>query len=218
MLLYLTSASEACPRLSKAILDPRSTNMRPISIPSLLPLLLGVASVTHALPLDGDSNGDGSLLKRATVTVEAPAGTIVGRQDLQTEAFNGIPFAHAPVGDLRLRPPQRLEDNALQNYDGTTYSAACPQFLVEVNGNQFFDQVASLVTESPLFKKVLKESEDCLNLNVFRPKGVKAGDNLPVLFWMYGGGFELGWNSMYDGTSLVAEAASAGKPYVFVAV
>jgi carboxylesterase type B len=49
----------------------------------------------------------------------------------------------------------------------------------------------STVSRTSLFQKALKISEDCLNINVIRPRGTKAGDNLPVLFWIYGGGFEV---------------------------
>lgn len=55
---------------------------------------------------------------------------------------------------------------------------------------------------SPLVQTILNAGEDCLYLNVHRPAGTKAGDKLPVLFWIYGGGFELGWNYMYDNPSL----------------
>lgn len=29
--------------------------------------------------------------------------------------------------------------------------------------------------------------EDCLNINVIRPAGTSSGDDLPILFWIYGG-------------------------------
>jgi carboxylesterase type B len=60
--------------------------------------------------------------------------------------------------------------------------------------------------------------EDCLSVTVQRPAGVKKGDKLPVLFWIYGGGFELGSTSTYDGTSLLAEASKQGQDFIFVAV
>ncbi|EKC99498.1 sterol esterase precursor [Trichosporon asahii var. asahii CBS 8904] len=171
--------------------------------------LASPAPVTHV-----DTNGSGVLDKRVvTITVDTPAGSIVGRQDMLTEDFNGIPFAEPPVGNLRLRPPVRL-NSTLNNFDGTSYAPACPQFIAPTPSDQspFLERIMGSLVDSPFVKRALKVSEDCLNLNVIRPRGVKAGDNLPVLFWMYGGGFSLGWNSMYDASGMVAEAAAVGKP------
>jgi hypothetical protein len=36
-------------------------------------------------------------------------------------------------------------------------------------------------------------SEDCLTLNVFRPSGVDDGSSLPVMVWIFGGGFQCAW-------------------------
>ncbi|KAK4032435.1 Alpha/Beta hydrolase protein [Parachaetomium inaequale] len=155
--------------------------------------------------------------KRAAPTVSISAGSIVGVTRLATDAFNGIPFAKPPVGPLRLKPPVRL-DSSLGVFDATGIAPACPQFLADSDSNDFLAKVIGTVTNLPFFQKALKISEDCLTVNVIRPTGTKAGDKLPVLFWIFGGGFELGWSSMYDGGPLVSNAINMGKPYVFVAI
>ncbi|KAL2270659.1 hypothetical protein VTJ83DRAFT_30 [Remersonia thermophila] len=155
--------------------------------------------------------------KRANPTVTVSAGKIVGVTRSATEAFNGIPFALPPTGSLRLKPPVR-HNSSLGVFDATGIAPACPQFFADSDDNGLLSQVLTTVTNLPLFQKALKVSEDCLTINVIRPKGTKAGDKLPVLFWIYGGGFELGWSSMYDGGQLVSSAINMGKPYVFVAV
>ncbi|OIW22960.1 alpha/beta-hydrolase [Coniochaeta ligniaria NRRL 30616] len=147
----------------------------------------------------------------------APSSTVVGASTLGVEKFSGIPYAVPPVGPLRLKPPVRLTAS-LGTFDATGIEAACPQFLLSTGGNSLITQVLGNVLDLPFFQTVTKQSEDCLTINVIRPAGVKAGDNLPVLFWIFGGGFELGWTSMYDGSSLVSNAVNAGKPFVFVAV
>ncbi|KAK4182623.1 putative sterol esterase precursor [Podospora australis] len=157
------------------------------------------------------------LEKRANPTVTIDTGKIVGVSRIKTEAFNGIPFAKAPIGPLRLKPPVRITES-LGTYDATGIAAACPQFVADTDSNDLIAKVIDTVVNTALFQKALKISEDCLNINVIRPAGTKAGDNLPVLFWIYGGGFELGWSSMYDGGPLVSNAIDNGKPYVFVAV
>ena len=128
--------------------------------------------------------------KRAAPTVSSPAGTIVGTTRLSTEAFKGIPFAQPPVGPLRLKPPVRVT-KSLGTFDATGIAPACPQFLADTDSNEFLAKIMTTVTNLPFFQKALKISEDCLNIDVFRPIGTKAGDKLPVLFWIFGGGFEV---------------------------
>lgn len=128
--------------------------------------------------------------KRAAPTVTISAGSVVGANRLSTEAFNGIPFAKPPIGPLRLKPPVR-HDSSLGVFDASGIAPACPQFLADSDSNEFLSKVIGTLTNLPLFQKALKISEDCLTVNVFRPKGTKAGDKLPVLFWIFGGGFEV---------------------------
>ena len=128
--------------------------------------------------------------KRAAPTVTIGKDSIVGSTRLATEAFNGIPFAQPPTGNLRLRPPVR-RTAALGTFDATGMPPACPQFLSDTDSNDFLAKVITTVTNTALFQKALKISEDCLTINVVRPIGTKAGDKLPVLFWIYGGGFEV---------------------------
>lgn len=52
-------------------------------------------------------------------------------------------------------------------------------------------------------------------MTVSRPGGVKAGDDLPVLLWIFGGGFELGSTAMYDGAHVVQSGVELGKPVIF---
>lgn len=126
----------------------------------------------------------------AAPTVTIASGNIVGKERLATEAFNGIPFALPPVGPLRLKPPVRL-NSSLGTFDASGMAAACPQFISDTDANDFLSTILNTVSNSPLFQKALKVSEDCLSISVVRPKGTKAGDKLPVLFWIFGGGFEV---------------------------
>lgn len=128
--------------------------------------------------------------QRAAPTVTISTGTIIGTSRLATEAFNGIPFAQPPVGPLRLKPPVRL-NSSIGVFDGSGISPACPQFLADSDSNDLLAQVIDTLTGLPFFQKALKVSEDCLTVNVIRPKGTKAGDKLPVLFWIFGGGFQV---------------------------
>lgn len=99
--------------------------------------------------------------------------------------FKGIPYAAAPVGDLRWRLPQDVEP-----WDGVkvadTFSAmACQADLSDMDlyGKEFY------ADNTP------EMSEDCLYLNVWAPTK-SLGDvnaNLPVAVWIHGGAFDHGW-------------------------
>lgn len=160
-----------------------------------------------------------TLNKRAgpTVIAPSPAATIVGKAASSIESFNGIPFAQPPVGPLRLKPPQALT-TALGRIDGTGIARACPQFFFSNDPSNFPTNVLGTVLNTPLFQAATISGEDCLTVNVQRPAGTTSSSKLPVLFWIFGGGFELGSTQMYDGSSLIQESVKQGKPIIFVAV
>ncbi|KAJ4423625.1 hypothetical protein N0V82_001648 [Gnomoniopsis sp. IMI 355080] len=171
-----------------------------------------------------------------SVTITKPAATIQGRivpyADVypvaagSLESFKQIPFAQPPVGQLRLKPPVSLNTTKnLGTIDASGLaSKACPQQIMDIN--LAIPNVPSVATEaletvfsSPLINNsYISGQEDCLTLDVMRPSGTKAGDKLPVMLWIYGGGFELGSTAMYDGTSIVMRSVELGKPVVFVAM
>jgi para-nitrobenzyl esterase len=119
----------------------------------------------------------------------APAGVTIDTGELQGEvrgdviSFKGIPFALPPVGELRWQPPQAAA--SWQGVrDAATYGADCMQL-------PFPSDAAPLG---------MKPAEDCLYLNLWRPAHT-AAQQLPVLVWIYGGGFVNGGSSpaVYDG-------------------
>ncbi|PVI00431.1 carboxylesterase [Periconia macrospinosa] len=189
----------------------------------ITPLLLTLPTVT-ALPRDPSKRqlfGGGPK-----VTIDNPSATIIGTSDsflgitpAKIESFKGIPFAQPPVGALRLKPPQPLT-SPLGTVEATNaLPPACPQFLlpnIEIPG---LPTVSAILRESPLLKNgALQGQEDCLTINVQRPAGTTPDSKLPVLFWIFGGGFEFGSTLMYDGAGLVSNSIAMGKPFVFVAV
>ncbi|KAF6841075.1 putative extracellular lipase [Colletotrichum musicola] len=161
------------------------------------------------------------------VTIKSPQANIkgttkgfLGAKAGEVESFNGIPFAQPPIGELRFKPPVRLTQ-PMGEVDATTEQPeSCPQFALNTNFGSplippgLLDQVLNL----PILKNLAVGQEDCLTINVQRPAGTTEKDKLPVMYWIFGGGFELGSTSMYNGAGLVAEGMSTGKPFVFVAV
>jgi para-nitrobenzyl esterase len=99
--------------------------------------------------------------------VKVEGGLVQGVAADGLTAYKGIPFAAPPVGDLRWRPPQPAARWAgVRNAD--RFAPACLPSMG--------DPPAS------------GAGEDCLHLNLWTP-AKSAGERLPVLVWIYGGGF-----------------------------
>ncbi len=109
--------------------------------------------------------------------VKTDTGVVQGANESGVLAFKGIPFAAPPTGENRWRAPQPVA-----KWKGvrqaTQYGADCAQL-------PFPSDAAPLGTPP---------SEDCLYVNVWAPEH-KAGAKLPVMVWIYGGGFVNGGSS-----------------------
>lgn len=110
-------------------------------------------------------------------------------------SWKGIPFAAPPVGPLRWRAPQPAQSwSGLR--DASDYSSDCMQ-------EPFPSDAAPLGTEP---------AEDCLYLNVWKPEGDTK--DLPVMVWIYGGGFVNGGASppTYSGAPLARDGVIFVSP------
>ncbi|KAH7872260.1 carotenoid ester lipase precursor [Lentinula edodes] len=65
---------------------------------------------------------------------------------------------------------------------------------------------------------VFPDDEDCLTINVIKPASATTSSKLPVLVWIFGGGFELGGPQMYDGTSIVERSIELDEPVIYVSM
>lgn len=122
------------------------------------------------------------------LAVSVETGQLQGAAADGVASWKGIPFAAPPVGSLRWRAPQPAAAWAGVR-DATAYGHDCMQ-------TPFPSDAAPLGTPP---------AEDCLYANVWRP--AKVGAKLPVIVWIYGGGFVNGGASppTYSGANLARE-------------
>jgi para-nitrobenzyl esterase len=126
------------------------------------------------------------------------------------EAFLGVPFASPPVGELRWRPPQPVDDTgATRRADG--FAPAC--FQGDHITAWYRDVVAGFGGD-PDQVHAPEVSEDCLYLNVWRPSP-HLDQRLPVIVYVHGGSNRGGWS--YEPNYHGHELASRGAVVVTIA-
>ena len=124
-----------------------------------------------------------------TLQVQTKYGILEGFEEDGVKKFLGVPFAQAPVGDLRWKAPQPL-----QPWEGIRQAKAFGDDPMQPNifGDMQF--------------RGSGRSEDCLYLNIWTTAATTA-DALPVLIYFNGGGLMAGSGSepRYDGSSIAKE-------------
>jgi len=120
------------------------------------------------------------------LNVSVTGGQVRGVETGEVITWKGIPFAAPPVGELRWRPPQPVPAwQGILNAD--TFKADCAQ--------KPFPADAAPLGVTP--------AEDCLGINIWKSSAAASDQPLPVLVWIYGGGFVNGGSSpaVYDGSA-----------------
>jgi para-nitrobenzyl esterase len=143
--------------------------------------MLGLCLLVSALHMSAQSGRENPLNNTAmnAPVVRTSNGAVRGVSDGNVSTFKGIPFAPPPTGDNRWLPPQPLLPWQGVR-DATKFGADCAQKAFRPGA----------VSMSPT------SLEDCLYLNVWKPADAAPGAELPVMVWIYGGGFTGGSSFM----------------------
>lgn len=159
----------------------RPNNIRAISISKAL-----VAVTIAAFAISENAMANGPDRKSAPV-VKTTNGAVKGFTEKGVTRFYGIPYAAAPIGNLRWRPP--VDPKPWKHtLDATKFGPECAQ-----------------ISLLGVFAGPPNNNEDCLVLNVYAPENAKNGKKLPVIFWIHGGGYTAGTGNIYDGSKLASD-------------
>ena len=144
-------------------------------------LLVALATAAMGTPVaDADTTSAQSI---ASPVVAVDGCVIRGASTSGGYVFRGVPYAAAPTGQLRWRPPAPPTPWPGVR-DATQFGLSCPQ-------------IPSSFATGPY-------SEDCLFLNVYTT-ALHRDVGLPVLVWLHGGGYTQGDGRGFDGTKLAQD-------------
>jgi para-nitrobenzyl esterase len=132
-------------------------------------------------PATGTGYTDG-----ADPVVTTRSGVVRGIATPTFDQFLGLPYAAPPVRELRFAPPAAPQ-SWLGIRPADRQSPACLQF------------------EPTGVREEQAASEDCLYLDLYRPRQVAKGTKLPVMVWFHGGGHTQGTGVIYGGGTVAAK-------------
>ena len=118
--------------------------------------------------------------------VYTQSGVVEGQKKNRSVLYQDIPYAQPPVGNLRWKAPRSLKSSDKIQPKDENFCIQRPSNLGGAEGDDFF-----------------AGSEDCLYLDIYTPSKIK--DDLPVMFWIHGGGNTSGLKDIYDFSKMVSK-------------
>ena len=152
------------------------------AVPALLAGLAACGQTDEAPPVVDD-----------TTARTISQGELVGFTNAAgAQVWRAVPYAAAPVGDLRWRAPRPAEAFEAR-FEALEFGPRCPQITNALDEGEGLEAGQII------------GSEDCLTLDIYAPPGTQPGDDLPVMLWIHGGANTWGRSSAYDGSQLAID-------------
>ncbi|KAG7088897.1 hypothetical protein E1B28_012842 [Marasmius oreades] len=150
-------------------------------------------------------------------TVKLDSATVTGTSSGSVSRFLGIPFAKPPTGDGRFRLPESIDPYST-SFSATSMGPACPQQSVKLPDLTGLPADAADFVTNSIYGATFPDDEDCLTINIIKPANATPTSALPVVAWIFGGGFEVGSPQMYDGAVIVERSITLGQPVIYVSM
>ncbi|CAE7191421.1 unnamed protein product [Rhizoctonia solani] len=145
-------------------------------------IVLGILSAGAHAAATNPTSSLGTVVDLGYIAYAGNSTSPTGQLNSTVTFFGGIRYVQPPLGALRFRAPENLDESYNPNRtvaDARTWGPICVQ-------------------------QPAKEGlgvEDCLSLNIWKPTSARPGAKLPVFFYIHGGGFYAGSSPdfpMYD--------------------
>ena len=128
------------------------------------------------------------LLASNNISVNTTSGIVYAKKTKNALVFEDIPYAQPPIGNLRWKAPKEISEQIKILPKENNFCIQRPSNLGGVEGDNFY-----------------VGSEDCLYLDIFLPKMNFREKNLPVMFWIHGGGNTSGLKDLYDFSKMASK-------------
>ena len=119
-------------------------------------------------------------------SVSTTSGVVEATKTKNIYLFEDIPYAEPPIDNLRWKAPRTLKAHQKISPKENNFCVQRPSNLGGVDSNNFY-----------------VGNEDCLYLDVFIPNE-SFEEQLPVMFWIHGGGNTSGLKDLYDFSKMVS--------------
>ena len=139
--------------------------------------------ILFAVGVYGETNNQPTIFIKDTKII----GSL--HEDNEVEMFLGLPFAAPPIDELRWEKPIAWTPKNKKEIFANEFKPGCIQNQRIVN---WYKRLILDFGSDPRTFDIPDFSEDCLYLNLWRPKAIK--NNLPVIVYIHGGSNKAGWS------------------------
>ncbi|KAJ5565121.1 Triacylglycerol lipase (LipA) [Penicillium frequentans] len=192
----------------------------------LLALWLSLASLAFSSPLSTRKTSSNEPPTATLTSSNAHNKTIfIGRSlpEFNQDLFLGVKFADEPV---RFTPAELKVNYASSDSDSGEYDLSAAG--IESHAGEVYYNATEYGYDCPGYgsdttnlvnQGFVTLNEDCLNLNVVRPQSDRE-ELLPVLLWIFGGGWQQGSTAdpRYNMSYIIQQSAENGKPVLGVSI